>query len=170
MFKCRRNDMFLPFTFPDFCRGDNGLVIRFASTGGKIDFPCRCPKARRNPLPGRLQRFRSPLPCPVQTGRIAPYGFHIGQHCLNGRRAHLCRRRIVGVYHMITQVISSFHYYSPIIPPVVMVQGALTAFRSFASASIYILHPGFKFFSYSYNTYFILCQWVLYDFVLAKNI
>ena len=28
-----------------------------------------------------------------------------------------------------------------------MVQGALTTFRSFASASIYILHPGFKFFS-----------------------
>ncbi len=108
--------------------------------------------------------FRSPLPCPVQAGRIAPYGFHIRQHCLNGRRAHLCRRRIVGVYHMITQVISSFHYYTPIIPPVFMVQGALTAFRSFASAYICILHPGFKFFSYSYSIYFILCQWVLYGF------
>ena len=45
-----------------------------------------------------------------------------------------------------------------------MVQVALTTFRSFASASIYILHPGFKFFSYSYNIYFILCQWVLYEF------
>ena len=140
MFKRRRNNMLLPFSFSDFGRRDNSLIVRFASTGGKIDFPCRCPKARRYPLPGRLQRFRSPLPCPVQTGRITPYGFHVWQHCLNGRRAHLCRRRIVGIYHMITQVISSFLYYTPIIPPVA-VQGALTAFRSFASASVCILPP-----------------------------
>ena len=45
-----------------------------------------------------------------------------------------------------------------------MVKGALTGFRSIASASVCILLTGLNFFSYSYSIYFILCQWVLYEF------
>ena len=83
--------------------GNDGLVVRLAATGGKQDLPGLSAQAGSYPLTGILQRLFCLLSHRMETGGVSVNFFHVRQHGLDGKLAHLGGRCVICIdLHKIT--------------------------------------------------------------------
>ena len=97
VFKFAGNDMPFPPLCPRQCRGTDGLIVRLAPAGGKVDFIWFGVQARRHGFTGSSHGLRRPVPNTVGAGRIAVDLVEVGQHGLFRGGAHGRSGRVVSV-------------------------------------------------------------------------
>ena len=98
MFESGRDDMLFPLLPSDSCRGTDGLVVRFTAAGSKQDLRRVGVDHRRDLRPGAVQGLFGFLSQRIQAGRVAVSLFHIRDHGVDGRPAHLCSCCVICIY------------------------------------------------------------------------
>ena len=89
MLKSRRNDVLFALARAETRGRENRLIVGLAAAGGEVDLTRRGIQARCDALARILQRLGRLLPDGVQARGVAVDRFHIRQHRVDGRAAHL---------------------------------------------------------------------------------
>ena len=89
MLESRRNDVLFALARAKTRGRENCLIVGLAAAGGEVDLARRGVQARCDALARILQRLGRLLPDGMQARGVAVDRFHIGQHRVDGRAAHL---------------------------------------------------------------------------------